>query len=108
MITAAASGQMDFKWNCTSRQVTGLSFMFLAHLGSQQFEAWHKTKNNINTNKPTQTIGFCLFGAVINYLFPGVESKCGDANLFDLVFTGSKQHVPMRSGWKGYLCRTRL
>lgn len=41
-----------------------------------------------------------------NYLLPGVEFKGGDADLFDLVFGGSKQQVPMRSGWQGYLGTT--
>lgn len=37
------------------------------------------------------------------YLLPGVKSERGDANLFDLLFSGSKQQVPVRFGWKGYL-----
>lgn len=37
------------------------------------------------------------------YLLPGVEFKGGDANIFNLIFTGSKQQVPIWSGWQRYL-----
>lgn len=37
------------------------------------------------------------------YLLPGVKSERGDANLFDLLLSGSKQQVPVRFGWKRYL-----
>lgn len=35
---------------------------------------------------------------VLHHLLPGVQSQCSDADLFDLIFSGPEQQVPVRSG----------
>lgn len=37
------------------------------------------------------------------YLLPGVESQGSYTDLFYLLVTGSKQQIPVRSTWQGYL-----
>lgn len=44
-----------------------------------------------------------LLQLVIVGLLPGVESQGGEADLLNLLFTSSKQQVPMGSRWQRYL-----
>lgn len=37
------------------------------------------------------------------YLLPCVKFQGGDADFFNLIFTGTKQQVPLRSRWQRYL-----
>lgn len=37
------------------------------------------------------------------YLLPGVEFEGGDTDILDLLLCGSKQQIPVRSGWERHL-----